>query len=118
MQCRMRTRQLGPGACPSLQPPPPCRHECPQWRPQDLSRVFPTLEEAGIDLLKSMLEYDPARRVTVSGLAGRVGCWWGQLGACAAQQDVCEGYQQRAAACAVVEQLACTPVASPPPFHR
>lgn len=39
-------------------------HDFPQWRPQDLSRVFPTLEEAGLDLLKSMLEYDPARRIS------------------------------------------------------
>jgi hypothetical protein len=28
--------------------------------------VFPTLEEAGLDLLKAMLEYDPARRISVS----------------------------------------------------
>lgn len=43
------------------------RHEFPQWRPQDLSRVFPTLEEAGLDLLRAMLEYDPAKRISVRG---------------------------------------------------
>lgn len=45
----------------------PCyRHEYPQWRPQDLSRVFPTLEESGLELLRAMLQYDPARRISVS----------------------------------------------------
>lgn len=29
--------------------------------------MFPTLEEAGLDLLKSMLEYDPAKRISVRG---------------------------------------------------
>jgi hypothetical protein len=43
-----------------------CRHEYPQWRPQDLSRVFPTLEESGLELLRAMLQYDPARRISVS----------------------------------------------------
>ncbi len=40
-------------------------HEWPQWQPQDLSRVFPTLEADGIDLMKKMMEYDPARRISV-----------------------------------------------------
>mmetsp|Transcript_691 Transcript_691/g.1836 ORF Transcript_691/g.1836 Transcript_691/m.1836 type:complete len:315 (-) Transcript_691:530-1474(-) len=39
-------------------------HEWPQWQAQDLSRIFPTLEPEGIDLLKKMLEYDPAKRVS------------------------------------------------------
>lgn len=43
-----------------------CRHEYPQWRPQDLSRVFPSLEESGLELLRAMLQYDPARRISVS----------------------------------------------------
>lgn len=42
------------------------RHEYPQWRPQDLSRVFPSLEESGLELLRAMLQYDPARRISVS----------------------------------------------------
>lgn len=42
------------------------RHEWPQWAAQDLSRIFPTLEPEGIDLLKKMLEFDPAKRVSVS----------------------------------------------------
>ena len=48
---------------------PPPRHECPQWKAQDLSRVFPTLEEAGVDLLRRMLEYDPAKRLSVKSCA-------------------------------------------------
>ena len=43
-----------------------CRHEYPQWRPQDLSRVFPSLEESGLELMRAMLQYDPARRISVS----------------------------------------------------
>lgn len=43
-----------------------CRHDYPQWRPQDLSRVFPSLEESGLELLRAMLQYDPARRISVS----------------------------------------------------
>jgi hypothetical protein len=43
-----------------------CRHEYPQWRAQDLSRVFPSLEESGLELLRAMLQYDPARRISVS----------------------------------------------------
>jgi cyclin-dependent kinase len=39
-------------------------HEYPQWRPQDLSKVFPKLNEQGIDLLQRMFEYDPAKRIT------------------------------------------------------
>ena len=39
-------------------------HEYPQWRPQDLSKVFPKLDEQGIDLLQKMFEYDPAKRIT------------------------------------------------------
>lgn len=44
------------------------RHEFPQWRPQDLARVFPSLEESGLELLRAMLQYDPARRISVSRL--------------------------------------------------
>jgi cyclin-dependent kinase len=39
-------------------------HEFPQWRPQDLSVVFPRLDEHGIDLMRRMFEYDPAKRIT------------------------------------------------------
>uniref|UniRef100_A0A7S3VUG5 cyclin-dependent kinase n=1 Tax=Dunaliella tertiolecta TaxID=3047 RepID=A0A7S3VUG5_DUNTE len=39
-------------------------HEFPQWHPQDLSRIFPTLEPEGVDLLKRMIEYDPAKRIS------------------------------------------------------
>eukprot|EP00878_Enallax_costatus_P019346 GHUV01020409.1.p1 GENE.GHUV01020409.1~~GHUV01020409.1.p1 ORF type:complete len:221 (+),score=57.58 GHUV01020409.1:854-1516(+) len=39
-------------------------HEYPNWRAQDLSRVFPSLEESGLELLRAMLQYDPARRIS------------------------------------------------------
>ena len=39
-------------------------HEFPQWRPQDLTKVFPKLEEEGIDLMRQMLDYDPSKRIT------------------------------------------------------
>lgn len=39
-------------------------HDWPQWQPQDLQRVFPQLEPEGVDLLKQMLEYDPAKRIS------------------------------------------------------
>lgn len=42
------------------------RHEWPQWLPQDLTKIFPTLEPSGIDLMKRMMEYDPAKRISVS----------------------------------------------------
>ena len=46
-------------------PPFTCRHEWPQWQAQDLSRFFPTLEAEGVDLMQKMMEYDPARRISV-----------------------------------------------------
>ena len=39
-------------------------HEFPRWAPQDLAKVFPALEPAGVDLMRRMFEYDPARRVS------------------------------------------------------
>lgn len=39
-------------------------HEFPVWHPQDLTKVFPKLEPAGLDLMRSMFEYDPAMRIT------------------------------------------------------
>ena len=51
--------------------PLPCRapqlrdwHEYPQWKPADLSRYFPDLEPAGLDLLRKMFVYDPAKRIS------------------------------------------------------
>ena len=38
-------------------------HEFPQWKAQDLSRVIPELDAAGIDLLSKMLHSDPAQRI-------------------------------------------------------
>jgi len=39
-------------------------HEFPQWHAQDLGRIFTTLDADGIDLMRRMLEYDPARRIS------------------------------------------------------
>lgn len=36
----------------------------PKWSREDIDSVVPGLEEAGIDLLEAMLEYDPARRIS------------------------------------------------------
>ena len=40
-------------------------HEFPQWAPQDLSLMFPTLDAAGLDFMAAMFIYDPAKRLTV-----------------------------------------------------
>lgn len=39
-------------------------HEFPQWAPQDLSLMFPTLDAAGLDFMALMFVYDPAKRLT------------------------------------------------------
>ncbi|KAK9842067.1 hypothetical protein WJX81_006793 [Elliptochloris bilobata] len=39
-------------------------HEFPNWAPQDLAKVFPALEPAGVDLMARMFEYDPAKRIS------------------------------------------------------
>ncbi|CAH2036680.1 unnamed protein product [Thlaspi arvense] len=39
-------------------------HEYPQWKPMSLSTAVPNLEEAGLDLLSKMLEYEPAKRIS------------------------------------------------------
>lgn len=40
-------------------------HEWPKWQPQDLQARFPALEAAGVDLMRQMFVYDPAKRITV-----------------------------------------------------
>ena len=39
-------------------------HEFPRWAPQDLAKVFPGLEPAGVDLMARCFAYDPAARIT------------------------------------------------------
>jgi cyclin-dependent kinase len=39
-------------------------HEYPQWKPLSLSTAVPNLDEAGLDLLSKMLEYEPAKRIS------------------------------------------------------
>lgn len=39
-------------------------HDFPQWQPSDIARSVPQLSEAGVDLLKETLHYDPAKRIT------------------------------------------------------
>jgi len=36
----------------------------PQWSRQDLSRIVPTLDEVGLDMLKRTLTYDSAKRIS------------------------------------------------------
>lgn len=36
----------------------------PKWRKQDLSKVVPSLDKNGIDLLEQLLTYDPANRIS------------------------------------------------------
>jgi len=39
-------------------------HEYPKWKPADLTRYFPDLEPAGLDLMRQLFEYDPAARIS------------------------------------------------------
>ncbi|KAL0799876.1 hypothetical protein Bca101_055051 [Brassica carinata] len=39
-------------------------HEYPQWKPLSLSTAVPNLDEAGLDLLSKMLEYEPVKRIS------------------------------------------------------
>ncbi|KIV90037.1 Cyclin-dependent kinase 1 [Exophiala mesophila] len=36
----------------------------PKWRREPTSKIVPNLEQAGLDLLDAMLEYDPAQRIS------------------------------------------------------
>lgn len=36
----------------------------PQWSKQDVAKVVPTLDEAGLDFLKRTLTYDSAKRIS------------------------------------------------------
>ncbi len=40
-------------------------HEFPNWHAQDLQKVFPTLHPDGVDLMRRMFIYDPAKRISV-----------------------------------------------------
>ncbi|KAJ1694449.1 hypothetical protein LUZ63_011147 [Rhynchospora breviuscula] len=39
-------------------------HDYPQWKPQSLARVVPTLEPEGVDLLSRMLQFNPGDRIS------------------------------------------------------
>ncbi|OVA00700.1 Protein kinase domain [Macleaya cordata] len=39
-------------------------HEYPQWTPKKLSSAVPNLDNAGLDLLSKMLQYEPAKRIS------------------------------------------------------
>ena len=49
-------------------PPPACNpnlQDCfPQWRPQNLQAIVPTLDPLGVDLLARLLHYNPSERIT------------------------------------------------------
>lgn len=39
-------------------------HEFPRWKPQDFAKTFPNIENNGLDLLRRMLTFDPAKRIS------------------------------------------------------
>lgn len=39
-------------------------HDYPQWQPQNLARAVPDLDPKGLDLLRKMLQYEPAKRIS------------------------------------------------------
>lgn len=39
-------------------------HEFPNWKPQDLAKVFPKLSPEGVNLMEQMFVYDPSKRIT------------------------------------------------------
>lgn len=43
---------------------PDYKSSFPKWKRQDTAALVPGLEEAGLDLLDGLLEYDPARRLS------------------------------------------------------
>lgn len=64
------------------------RHEWPQWQAQDLSRIFPTLGAEGVDLMRKMLDYDPAKRVSVRAAAMGTGILHATVWRCGLCMDV------------------------------
>jgi cyclin-dependent kinase 3 len=49
---------------PSVADLPEYRYSFPDWAPQDLQQVFPSVDADGIDLLKALLRYDPSLRIS------------------------------------------------------
>ncbi|CAL8471191.1 g10733 [Coccomyxa elongata] len=39
-------------------------HAFPNWRPRDLSTIYPTLDADGVDLLQRLLRYSPGQRIS------------------------------------------------------
>ncbi|KAH7827630.1 putative cell division control protein 2 [Monocercomonoides exilis] len=50
---------------PGVSQLPDWRPVFPQWRPKNLAELCPNLSPNGIDLLRKMLTYDPAKRISV-----------------------------------------------------
>ncbi|KAJ7901172.1 Pkinase-domain-containing protein [Mycena olivaceomarginata] len=49
---------------PGLEALPDYKTSFPQWSPQDLARVVPTLDKDGLDILNMMLTYDISKRIS------------------------------------------------------
>lgn len=49
---------------PGVKSLPDYKTTFPQWSGMPLSKAVPTLDESGIDLLRMMLVYDPASRIS------------------------------------------------------
>lgn len=43
-------------------------HTFPQWRSKNLFKLYPALGSDGVDLLQSLLQYQPNQRISVSAL--------------------------------------------------
>lgn len=57
---------------PGVKSLPDYKSSFPQWSGVPLNKAVPSLDESGLDLLKGMLIYDPAGRVS-----GELGNWGG-----------------------------------------
>ncbi|KAJ1551266.1 Cyclin-dependent kinase catalytic subunit [Nowakowskiella sp. JEL0078] len=53
-----------PEIWPGVDELPDFKPTFPMWSAVDLHQFFPNMGEAGIDLLKKMLTYDPAYRIS------------------------------------------------------
>jgi cyclin-dependent kinase len=51
-------------AWPGVSSLPDYKPTFPQWSKQDIARIIPTLDEAGVDMLKRTLTYDAAKRIS------------------------------------------------------
>lgn len=68
-------------AWPGVASLPDYRDTFPRWPARPLADAVPTLDAAGVDLLRSMLRYSPADRVTAKAALGHP--WFADVAAAA-----------------------------------